>query len=469
MLPKARCPSWSENANNYVTFTAEEDSLGQVITTLWIHTQAMNLSCNLDPKVAPKDIKIEIEYEEVEGARSVANKCVQSLQVSDEDEINRKDFFPVILRGTQTTPTLSNNVKTTSKPNISRTTNTKQCQSRADTIIELSSKGALQGNPFLLKRWREYFIKVIIEDEEKRQSEELILQHNTFLWTCPEKTCQKIVQKQLCDGNNDCPFGSDEDPNTCSVSQLPQKLAYSLYGYMVLLIAIFWMFLGSQKPALMTPDILQFDLKGFPDKDRYVNQHKDSKISHSQDVLEHTYGNIFNINCHHEREICQEVRDGEIEIHKNAKETYNCILEHYSGDHPLTARLANPSGGLLGKTKRLVNQNVNHGTRWYGLSIISRFVLLCLFHFDYIKDIGKSCTMCIAHDTYIHRYQFADINFRYRCDNRALRSSSCSIQVRARALLRLQLPIPLLHFCLSHLCKSSCHFPLLDCKTRLRS
>ena len=444
----------------------------------------MNLSCNLDPKVAPKDIKIEIEYEEVVGARSVAKICVQSLQVSAEDEINRKEFVPVIMRGItdthsadqkevfprvlsegsskQTTPSLSNNVKT-SKPNVSRTTNTKQCQSHADTIKELSSKGALQGKPFLLKRWREYLIKVIIEDEEKKQSEELILQHNTFLWTCPEKTCQKIVQKQLCDGNKDCPFGSDEDPNTCSVSQLPQKLAYSLYGYMVLLIAIFWMFLGSQKPALMTPDILQFDLKGFPDKDRYVNQHKDSIICHSQDVLEHTYGNIFNINCHHEREICQEVRDAEIEIHKNAKETYNCILEHYSGDHPLTARLANPSGGLLGKTKRLVNQNVNHGTRWYGLSIISRFVLLCLFHFDYIKDIGKSCPW------YIHRCQLDDINFRYCCDYRALRSSSCSIQVRARALLRLQLPIPLLHFCLSHLCKSSCHFPLLDCKTRLRS
>ena len=155
----------------------------------------------------------------------------------------------------------------------------------------------------------------------------------------------------------------------------------------------------------MTQDV---QISDSPDKQRYVKEHNDSKISHDQEVLEHTYSNIFNISSQPVKKTCQEVRNAEIEMHKNAKETYTCILKHYGGDHPLSARLANPSGGLLGNAKKLINQKVNRGTRWYGISIVSRFVFLCLLHFDYVKDIGR----------HWHVY---DINmmvmiFRYCCD-----------------------------------------------------
>ena len=100
-------------------------------------------------------------------------------------------------------------------------------------------------------------------------------------------------------------------------------------------------------------------------------------------------GTRININDKQVEEICQQVRDVEVEIHGDSKEAYTCILKHYGGDHPLSARLANPSGGALHKAKKLVNNKVNSETRWFGVSIISRFVSLCLLHFDYVKDIGK--------------------------------------------------------------------------------
>ena len=152
-------------------------------------------------------------------------------------------------------------------------------------------------------------------------------------------------------------------------------MAYNLYGYMLLLITVFWVFLGSKKPALQGSANEMHSQRGSFTKEEYRNHHRDNNFAHAQEVMKHTYDNLFDVNDEQVEEICQQVRD--------------CILEHYGGDHPLSARLANPSGGVLGKTKRLVNKKVNPETRWFGVGIIFRFVNLCLLHFDYIKDIGK--------------------------------------------------------------------------------
>ena len=183
--------------------------------------------------------------------------------------------------------------------------------------------------------------------------------------------------------------GADEHPKTCSVSQLPQKIAYNIFGYMLLLITVFWMFLGSKKAALQGSGMGMLSQGGSFDKEEYRSHHQDGNFAHAQEVMKHTYDNLFNINDKQVEEICQQVRDVEVEIHGDAKEAYTCILKHYGGDHPLSARLANPSGGALHKAKKLVNNKVNPETRWFGVSIISRFVFLCLLHFDYVKDIGK--------------------------------------------------------------------------------
>ena len=166
-------------------------------------------------------------------------------------------------------------------------------------------------------------------------------------------------------------------------------MAYNLYGYMLLLITVFWVFLGSKKPALQGSANEMHSQRGSFTKEEYRNHHRDNNFAHAQEVMKHTYDNLFDVNDEQVEEICQQVRDVEVEIHGNPEETYTCILEHYGGEHPLSARLANPSGGVLGKAKRLVNKKVNPETRWFGVGIIFRFVNLCLLHFDYIKDIGK--------------------------------------------------------------------------------
>ena len=84
------------------------------------------------------------------------------------------------------------------------------------------------------------------------------------------------------------------------------------------------------------------------------------------------------------------MRDVETEVHLNSVEAYNCILKNYSGDHPLTARLVDPSGGVALKAKKYINMKMVSNTRWFSLNISITFIFLILHHFDYIKDIGET-------------------------------------------------------------------------------
>ena len=360
-------------------FTAEENEIGQVITTTWVHVQAISQECDYKEEDF-KNMKLIIGFKEVIKNLGDQKKCARSDQI----KIKQSPTIKVESRILETLePKLQKTTKTTAKPS----TKPSSCQSNEDKIEELSKKRALQGQPLFLRRWREYDIELVIEDQNKGTSKTKVIRYNTFLWTCPG-TCQSIGQTELCDGHEDCAGGADEHPKTCSVSQLPQKIAYTIFGYMLLLITILWMFLGSKKPArhgnaIEMPGQITFN------KEEYRSHHQDSNFSHAQEVMKHTYNNLFNINDKQVEEICQQVRDLEVEIHGDPKEAYTCILEHYSGDHPLSARLANPTGGALGRAKKLVNDKVNPETRWFGVSIISRFVFLCLLHFDYVKDIGK--------------------------------------------------------------------------------
>ena len=369
-------------------FTAEENEIGQVITTAWVNFQAISQECNYEYEEI-KDMKLTVEYEEVIKNQGDQEKCVRPHQIQIKPSATKKVETPE--RIPLSIETLESKLQ--SQASIAKTTvlpSPKACQMIRDKIKELSvlSKDTLQGQPLLLRRWREYDIRLFIEDQNKRTSKAKVIRHNTFRWTCPG-TCQRIGQKQLCDGEEDCIGGADEHPKTCSVSQLPQKIAYNIFGYMLLLITVFWMFLGSKKAALQGSGMGMLSQGGSFDKEEYRSHHQDGNFAHEQEVMKHTYDNLFNINDKQVEEICQQVRDVEVEIHGDSKEAYTCILKHYGGDHPLSARLANPSGGALHKAKKLVNNKVNPETRWFGVSIISRFVFLCLLHFDYVKDIGK--------------------------------------------------------------------------------
>ena len=369
------CPKWGENTENQVIFTAEENEIGQVITTAWVDVQAISQKCNYKYEDI-EGMKLTVEYEEVIKNQGDQEKCIRPHQIQIKRSAAKKAEAPerISLRETLESK-LQKTAKTTVKP--SSKSSSKPCQSNIDKIKELS----LQGPPLILRRWREYDIRVIIEDQWGFTSKAKVFRHNTFLWTCPG-TCQKIGQKQLCDGHNDCIGGADEHPKTCSVSQLPQKLSYNLFGYMLLLITIFWMFLGSKKLALQGSGTEMLSQRGSFNKEEYRSHHQNGNFVHAQEVMKQTYDNLFNINDKQVEEICQQVRDVEVEIHGDSKEAYTCILKHYGGDHPLSARLANPSGGALHKAKKLVNNKVNPETRWFGVSIISRFVSLCLLHFD---------------------------------------------------------------------------------------
>ena len=79
-------------------------------------------------------------------------------------------------------------------------------------------------------------------------------------------------------------------------------------------------------------------------------------------------------------------------MHQSSAEAYACILKHYNGDHPIAARLTDPSGGLALKAKKHINKKMDSNTRWFSFNISIAFIFLILHHFDYIKDIGESAT-----------------------------------------------------------------------------
>ena len=212
--------------------------------------------------------------------------------------------------------------------------------------------------------------------------------HDTFRWKCPD-SCQTIGQEQFCDGIPHCPRGMDETKENCEVSQLPQKTAYSFYAYMLLLIGFYWVFLSQKKPNLedisMTSKRMSFDAAFY--KNNHLAQ---DTVDHSAEVKRLTFDKLFDVEEESVKEVCEEVIKAESEVHEGPEEIYNCVLNSYGGNHALTGRIVDPSGGVFREVKRKINQKFNSSGRWYGATITSMFFLLGLHHFDYIKDIGES-------------------------------------------------------------------------------
>ena len=360
---------WGTNAENDVVFVGKENEKGQVMTSAWVKLTSFSPEC----------------------------------RYSKEDEGNLNIAMNVLKEKTQSEP----NTKTvrTQKPN--QTDNTRHesepystsppepnpaseaCLNDAATAQDLA-KAAFEVPTIALKRWREYEIVIIVENVKTGKSIEKTFQYNTFRWQCPG-TCQTIGQLQLCDGTDDCLGGADESKKNCEVSQLPQKTAYGLYGYMMLLITIYSMFMTSRKPAITRREELELlNEERLFDSKLYKDQHTDGNFSLSSKIKQFTYNKLFDVDDEQVTEICKQVRAAEVEIHRDSKEVYDCILKHFDGDHPITARLVDPSGGLMLKAKKFVNQKMDSKTRWFGLRLNSMFIFLCLHHFDYIKDIGET-------------------------------------------------------------------------------
>ena len=141
---------------------------------------------------------------------------------------------------------------------------------------------------------------------------------------------------------------------------------------------------SSQQDIEMLPEVQEFQ------KENYMEKHSNNTQNLGDDEKWLIFERLFDVDDAGTQRICQQVKEAEIEMHKNAKDAYRCVLKHYAGDHPLTARIRQPSGGKKLKVKKRIDKMLNPNTQWFYMNISMMFVFLCLHHFDYVKDIGKS-------------------------------------------------------------------------------
>ena len=178
------------------------------------------------------------------------------------------------------------------------------------------------------------------------------------------------------DDNHDHCFHEDQDHHS--------------HVLMMFIITIYWMFLGFQRDEQVEPtEETNPEVRDFQ-KEEYKQSHSTENFNKPNEVKERLFIKLFDVNDNQAKDICQQVRDVETEVHPNSMEAYNCILKNYSGDHPLTARLVDPSGGITLKAKKYINTKMESNTRWFSLNISITFIFLILLHFDYIKDIGET-------------------------------------------------------------------------------
>ena len=262
---------------------------------------------------------------------------------------------------------------------------------------KLTKKG-LRGSTAVLTRWRKFLITVKVRSSREGVEITKVFEFNTFEWRCdPEDpTSPSILNGQLCNEVSDCPsnatsVGSDEDPKICNVSQLPKKLSYLLYVYMVAILLAYFLGLRSVKGRLVPKQSIKMDPnEQLPSKEKrdfktkYKNAHRKGKGM--EEYVRNVQYQIYQSSSSVSNKMCQWVREAEEELHGNPRPAYHCILNYYGGSHPITARIIDPSGGLfkifLKKTKALLTMT--------NIRIFFMFLMLCLHMFDYVKDIGKT-------------------------------------------------------------------------------
>ena len=89
-------------------------------------------------------------------------------------------------------------------------------------------------------------------------------------------------------------------------------------------------------------------------KQTYLEAHQNSPEAHQRicgDLKYESYQNPAGV-----AEVCEWIKESEEELHSNPADNYNCILDNFGGCHPLTARIADPEGGIGVKIKDKVRK-----------------------------------------------------------------------------------------------------------------
>ena len=259
----------------------------------------------------------------------------------------------------------------------------------------------LKGPSTILSRWRRYVIEVTAVHPQGGTNAILKLDLNTYRWDCKDNRGTSITQTQFCDGHEDCPNGRDENENICQVSQLPKKLSYLFYVYMLLFIWVYFTLLRDERPESVGQNIAMVAKQSFK-KCLYQREESDFKAIY---VENHQFGPNFEKFCGEVKfEMYQNpasmevtlkwVREIEEELHGEAEEIYNCINTNFGGSHYLTTRIVDPEGGVFIKISSKINQMMlPRRIGWYFLSNFIMFIMLCLHMFDYVKDIGETFSL----------------------------------------------------------------------------
>ena len=76
--------------------TAEENEIGQVITTVWVNFQAISQECNYEERNIQdqENLKLTVEYEEVIKNQGDQEKCVRPHQIQIKQGATKKAEAP---------------------------------------------------------------------------------------------------------------------------------------------------------------------------------------------------------------------------------------------------------------------------------------------------------------------------------------------------------------------------------------
>ena len=325
------CPKWNSDVNSIVNFVdTEEESL--VMSTIWIKIEAFDPACGYQ-KADEDSLRIAYTIEKQESQRNNAKdeqSCARPANIEESSTISttrgqrRRNLSTVtVTESDHFTTDSKSDVMTTTKPSGTTTEDFKgkdsttkettetpykeeddSCKNSEDYVGELVNI-AFKGPTVPLKRWRQYNIKVTIENKATGIRIDTMVKHDTFRWNCPD-SCRTIGQEQFCDGIPHCPRGMDETKENCEVSQLPQKTAYSFYAYMLLLISFYWVFLSQKKPNLehisMSSQRMSFDATFY--KNNHLAQ---DTVDHLAEVKRLTFDKLFDVEEESVKEVCEEV------------------------------------------------------------------------------------------------------------------------------------------------------------------
>ena len=165
---------------------------------------------------------------------------------------------------------------------------------------------------------------------QSRAGEEItkVFDFNTVLWLCDpdDPLSPSILNGQLCNEISDCPsnatsVGSDEDPKICHVSQLPKKLSYLLYVYMVAILLAYFLGLMSVSGRTLVPKLsMKLDAKQrLPSKEKrdfktkYKNAHRKGKGM--EEYVRNVQYQIYQSSSSEREKMCQWIREAEEELH----------------------------------------------------------------------------------------------------------------------------------------------------------